>query len=95
MRAIVFAGPGQFALEEVPDPVAGPRQVVVRVEAVGICGTDVHVLDGEFAPTRYPIIPGHETSGIVESVGADVDEFRPGDRVSVDPTLFCGSFSAA
>jgi 2-desacetyl-2-hydroxyethyl bacteriochlorophyllide A dehydrogenase len=57
---------------------------------VGICGTDLHVLDGEFAPTRYPIIPGHETSGIVEAVGDQVSEIAVGDRVSVDPTLTCG-----
>ena len=90
MRAIVFPEPGRFSLTEVADPVAGPREVVVRVEAVGICGTDLHVLDGEFAPTRYPIIPGHETSGVVESVGRAVHEVAPGDRVSVDPTLVCG-----
>lgn len=89
MRAIVFAEPGTFSLVEVPDPVPGPREVLVRVEAVGICGTDIHVLDGEFEPTRFPIIPGHETSGIVEAVGDQVSEFVPGDRVSVDPTLTC------
>jgi 2-desacetyl-2-hydroxyethyl bacteriochlorophyllide A dehydrogenase len=93
MRAIVFSGPGQFSLEEVPDPVPGPRDVVVRVEAVGICGTDIHVLDGEFAPTVFPIIPGHETSGVVEAVGDEVTELSPGDRVSVDPTLTCGECS--
>ena len=90
MRAIVIGEPGSYSLTEVPDPVAGPRDVVVRVEAVGICGTDTHVLDGEFAPTEYPIVPGHETSGVVASVGSDVDEFAPGDRVSVDPSLYCG-----
>ncbi|GAA3713099.1 zinc-dependent alcohol dehydrogenase family protein [Microlunatus aurantiacus] len=90
MRAIVFAGPGSWSLEEVPDPAPGPREVLVRVEAVGLCGTDVHVLDGEFAPTRYPIIPGHETSGVVEAVGDQVGDIAPGDRVSVDPTLTCG-----
>ena len=93
MRAIVFAEPGDFACEDVPDPVVGPRDVLVRVEAVGLCGTDLHVLDGEFAPTVFPIIPGHETSGIVEAVGAEVTEFKPGDRVSVDPTLTCGDCS--
>jgi len=93
MRAIVFAGPGEFALQQVPDPVAGSREVLVRVEAVGLCGTDLHVLEGEFDPTVFPIIPGHETSGIVEAVGADVTEFAPGDRVSVDPTLTCGECS--
>jgi 2-desacetyl-2-hydroxyethyl bacteriochlorophyllide A dehydrogenase len=93
MRAIVFAAPGEFALQEVADPVAGPREVLVRVEAVGLCGTDLHVLEGEFEPTVFPIIPGHETSGIVEAVGAEVTEFAPGDRVSVDPTLTCGECS--
>lgn len=94
MRAIVFAQPKSWSLEEVPDPVPGPREVLVRVEAVGLCGTDIHVLDGEFAPTRYPIIPGHETSGIVESVGGQVSEVSVGDRVSVDPTLTCGECPA-
>jgi 2-desacetyl-2-hydroxyethyl bacteriochlorophyllide A dehydrogenase len=93
MRAIVFAAPGEFALQEVADPVAGPREVLVRVEAVGLCGTDLHVLEGEFEPTVFPIIPGHETSGIVEAVGSEVTEFAPGDRVSVDPTLTCGECS--
>lgn len=97
MRAIVFSKPGSFDLEEVPDPVVGPRDVLVRVAAVGICGTDLHVLEGEFEPTVFPITPGHETSGVVESVGEDVTEFSRGDRVSVDPTLTCGecSFCAA
>ena len=90
MRAIVFAAPKSWSLEEVPDPVPGPREVLVRVEAVGLCGTDIHVLEGEFAPTRYPIIPGHETSGLVEAVGGHVSEVSVGDRVSVDPTLTCG-----
>lgn len=93
MRAIVFSQPGSFALQEVPDPDVGPRDVLVRVEAVGICGTDVHVLAGEFEPTVFPIIPGHETSGVVEVVGGEVTGFAVGDRVSVDPTLTCGECS--
>jgi len=93
MRAVVFSGPGQFSLEDVPDPIPGPRDVLVRVEAVGICGTDIHVLDGEFAPTVFPIIPGHETSGVVEAVGEEVTKLAPGDQVSVDPTLTCGECS--
>ncbi|MFY0408355.1 zinc-dependent alcohol dehydrogenase family protein [Solicola sp. PLA-1-18] len=90
MRAIVFDGPGELRVAEVPDPEPGPRDVVVRVEAVGICGTDVHVFDGEFEPTVFPLTPGHEMSGVVDSVGSDVTGFAAGDRVSVDPTLTCG-----
>src|SRR5215203_4963088 len=93
MRAVVFSGPGQFSLEDVPDPIPGPREVVVRVEAVGICGTDIDVLDGEVAPTVFPIIPGHETSVVVEAVGDEVTELAPGDHVSVDPPLTCGECS--
>ncbi len=90
MQAIVFPHAGHFELTERADPVPGPREVVVRVEAVGMCGTDLHVLDGEFGPTEFPIVPGHETSGVVESVGSEVGEFAAGDRVSVDPSLYCG-----
>ncbi|MFW6597446.1 zinc-dependent alcohol dehydrogenase family protein [Propionibacteriaceae bacterium Y2011] len=93
MRAIVFPEAGRFELTEVPDPAPGPREVVVEVAAVGICGTDLHVLDGDFAPTVFPIIPGHETSGIVREVGEGVTDLAPGDRVSVDPTLTCGECS--
>ena len=93
MRAIVFARPGEFTLADVPDPVPGPRDAIVRVEAVGICGTDLHVLDGEFAPTVFPIVPGHEASGIVVSVGDEVTNVAPGDPVSLDPSFYCGECS--
>lgn len=93
MRAVVFAGPGQFSLEEVPEPELGSRDVLVEVAAVGLCGTDIHVLQGEFEPTVFPIIPGHETSGVVRAVGEAVSEVGLGDQVSVDPTLTCGECS--
>lgn len=93
MRAVVFPEPGRLEVTEVPEPTAGPRDVVARVAAVGICGTDIHVFDGEFEPTRYPIIPGHETSGVVTAVGSGVTEVAVGDRVSIDPTLTCGECS--
>ncbi|HEX3196084.1 MAG TPA: alcohol dehydrogenase catalytic domain-containing protein [Propionibacteriaceae bacterium] len=92
MHAIVVSRPGEFSLAEVPDPVPGPRDAVVRVEAVGICRTDVHVLDGEFAPTVFPIVPGHEMSGVVVSVGEEVTKV-PGDPVSLDPSFYCGECS--
>lgn len=90
MRAAIIETPGRVAVTTVADPAPGPRQVVVEVAAVGICGTDIHILDGDFAPTPYPIIPGHEFSGTIVAVGTDVTELAEGDRVAVDPSLFCG-----
>jgi 2-desacetyl-2-hydroxyethyl bacteriochlorophyllide A dehydrogenase len=90
MRAVVISEPGQFALETVADPEPGPGQVVVAPRAVGICGTDLHIIDGEFPPAPYPIVPGHEFSGEVVALGADVAGLNVGDRVAVDPSLFCG-----
>jgi 2-desacetyl-2-hydroxyethyl bacteriochlorophyllide A dehydrogenase len=75
----------------VPNPKPGERQVVVKVGACGICGTDLHIADGHFPPTPYPIVPGHEFAGEIVELGADVPgEWRIGDRVAVDPSLFCG-----
>jgi threonine dehydrogenase-like Zn-dependent dehydrogenase len=71
MRALVIEKPGQYAVETVPDPAPGPGEVVVQVGVVGICGTDLHIVAGEFPPTPYPIVPGHEFAGEVVAIGAD------------------------
>jgi 2-desacetyl-2-hydroxyethyl bacteriochlorophyllide A dehydrogenase len=90
MCAVVIEKPGTLTLETRPDPAPGERDVVVASSACGVCGTDLHILDGEFAPTPYPIIPGHEFAGTVVAVGSAVDGLAEGDRVAVDPSLFCG-----
>jgi 2-desacetyl-2-hydroxyethyl bacteriochlorophyllide A dehydrogenase len=90
MKAVVVEQPGSVCVREVPDPEVGPNDVLIRVAACGICGTDIHIIDGEFPPTVYPIVPGHEFSGTVESVGSEVTGIAAGDRVGVDPTLNCG-----
>lgn len=89
MRAAVITAPGEVEVSTVPDPTPGPREVVVAVAGCGICGTDLHILDGEFAPS-LPIVPGHEFAGDVVAVGADITEVAVGDRVAVDPSLHCG-----
>lgn len=91
MRAIVLDRPGSFRVAQVPDPTPGKGQIVVRVDACGVCGTDIHIMDGEFPPTPYPITPGHEFAGTVAAVGPDVAVDLPvGTRVAVDPSLYCG-----
>ncbi|MDF3293880.1 zinc-dependent alcohol dehydrogenase family protein [Streptomyces silvisoli] len=88
MKAAIITGVGSVEVAEVPDPTPGPREVVVEVAACGLCGTDLHILQGEFAPT-LPVVPGHEFAGRVVAVGSQVDELRDGDRVAVDPSLYC------
>jgi 2-desacetyl-2-hydroxyethyl bacteriochlorophyllide A dehydrogenase len=88
MKAAVITGVGTYEVSEVPDPSPGPRQVVVEVAGCGICGTDLHILQGEFAPT-LPIVPGHEFAGTIAATGAEVTGLKVGDRVAVDPSLYC------
>lgn len=90
MRAALIAAPGQVSVESVPDPAPGSGEIVVAPHQVGVCGTDLHILDGHFPPAPYPIIPGHEFAGEVVAVGDGVTGFAEGDRVAVDPSLFCG-----
>ncbi|MBB5918628.1 2-desacetyl-2-hydroxyethyl bacteriochlorophyllide A dehydrogenase [Nocardia transvalensis] len=90
MRALVIEEPGKYSVTTLPDPAPGPGEVVVRVGAVGICGTDLHIVAGEFPPTSYPIVPGHEFAGEVVELGAEAPGVRVGDTVAVDPSLFCG-----
>ncbi|MGH2531142.1 MAG: zinc-dependent alcohol dehydrogenase family protein [Thermomicrobiales bacterium] len=91
MRAVIIEQPGEVRVDQAPDPEVGPIDVLIKVAVCGICGTDIHIIDGEFPPTTYPIIPGHEFGGTVVAVGAEVVGIRPGDRVGVDPTLNCGA----
>ncbi|CAN7214913.1 zinc-dependent alcohol dehydrogenase family protein [Mesorhizobium amorphae] len=89
MKAIRLEAVGSIALCEVGKPSAGPDDLLVRIEACGVCGTDRHLFHGEF-PCKPPVTPGHEFSGIVEAVGAAVLGFSVGDRVTGDPNIACG-----
>lgn len=90
MRAVVFESEHKLSVQTLPDPTPGPKDVIIQVAAVGICGTDVHLLDGEFEGATFPIIPGHEVSGIVVEAGSEVKHLRVGDKVTVNNTLTCG-----
>jgi 2-desacetyl-2-hydroxyethyl bacteriochlorophyllide A dehydrogenase len=88
VKAAVITGVGSVEVTTVDDPKCGPRQVVVDVAACGLCGTDLHILQGEFAPT-LPVVPGHEFAGTIVEIGSQVNELKVGDRVAVDPSLYC------
>lgn len=84
MQAMVLKRPGQrLRLETLPMPAPGPADVRIRIEACGVCRTDLHLLDGELPQAVYPIVPGHEIVGIVETIGRDVDGVKIGQRVGV------------
>ena len=89
MRAAVIAAPDTVEVTTVDDPTPAPGEVVVEVAAVGICGTDLHILHGEHG--TLPVVPGHEISGTIAAGGAGVDDRRVGERVAVDPSLPCGT----
>ena len=95
MKALRIHGPYQARYEELPDPRIGPDDVLVRVHAVAACGTDLEIYQGTMfyftsGLAHYPIIPGHEWSGVVNDVGQNVTAFKPGDKVVGECTVACG-----
>ena len=90
MKALVLKEYGKFNFESVPDPKVGAGEVLVAVKACGICGSDVHGMDGSTGRRRPPIIMGHEASGIIADTGSVGNGWKQGDRVTFDSTIFCG-----
>jgi len=93
MKAAKIVKPNQMETIEIPCPEPAPNEALIRVMASGICGTDVHIFRGEYLG-EYPVIPGHEFSGVVEAVGSQVTRFKPGDRVAVEPNIACDNCEA-
>ncbi|WP_329138885.1 zinc-dependent alcohol dehydrogenase family protein [Streptomyces sp. NBC_01476] len=91
MKALVFDGPGRSAWQDAPDPgIKDPADAIIRVEAVTICGTDLHILKGDVPEVRPGTILGHEAVGEVIETGSEVHDFQPGDRVLVSCISACG-----
>src|SRR5579863_10147706 len=90
MKALVLKEYKRFSLEEVPKPELVPQEVLVAVKACGICGSDVHGMDGSTGRRRPPVVMGHEAAGIIAGVGAEVASWSAGDRVTFDSTIYCG-----
>ncbi|NYJ73279.1 alcohol dehydrogenase catalytic domain-containing protein [Allobranchiibius huperziae] len=94
MRAVVFASEGTLVLEDRPEPKPGFKEVLIETAAVGICGTDAHVFDGEFEGTVFPLVPGHEATGTVVALGegcdTSINKLAVGDHVAINPSTVCG-----
>jgi L-iditol 2-dehydrogenase len=90
MKALVLKEYKQFAYEDVATPTIGPEEVLIAVKACGICGSDVHGMDGSTGRRRPPIIMGHEAAGTIAQIGSAVKGWTPGDRVTLDSTIYCG-----
>jgi L-iditol 2-dehydrogenase len=94
MQALLLSKYRELKLTEVDRPTVGPTDVLIRVAACGICGSDVHGYDGSSGRRIPPIIMGHEAAGVIAKIGAAVDRVRVGDRVTFDSTIFCNNCDA-
>jgi L-iditol 2-dehydrogenase len=90
MKALVLEEYKRLVYQDVPEPETGPDEVLIAVRACGICGSDVHGLDGSTGRRRPPLIMGHEAAGVICRVGSGVTDWRPGERVTFDSTVYCG-----
>ncbi len=89
MKAARIVEPFETEVVDLDEPLIGTDDLLIRVKAAGICGTDIHILKGEYALARFPMVPGHEFSGEVVALGENVTRFKPGDRVTADPNIPC------
>ena len=89
MKAVVYDAPRQYAVKEIPVPEAGPGEVRIKVDQVGVCGTDLHIHHGDFNAV-FPLTPGHELVGTVDALGDGVTGFHVGEQVTVNPNIYCG-----
>lgn len=93
MKALVLKEYNHFAIEDVPTPEIATDEVLIRVKACSICGSDVHGMDGSTGRRIPPLIMGHEAAGVIEEAGGQVKDFLVGDRVTFDSTIYCGKCS--
>lgn len=90
MKQAVMTHPGVIEYRDIARPAAGPGEVLIQVRRIGVCGSDIHVYHGLHPYTPYPVVQGHEVSGVIAEVGAGVSGFQPGDIVTFQPQVTCG-----
>ena len=91
MKALLLTKYRSLEIAELPVPVPGADEVLIRVAACGICGSDIHGYDGSSGRRIPPLVMGHEAAGVIESLGAEVENVSKGDRVTFDSTIYCGT----
>ena len=91
MKALVLSDFKKIGIKNIPEPEPSGHYVKIKVAYAGVCGTDLHAIEGEYSRTRVPVVLGHEVSGIVAAVGSEVTKVKPGDKVTAETTLSsCG-----
>ena len=91
MKQAVMVAPGEIEFREIERPELGPDQVMLNTRRIGVCGSDIHVFHGMHPYTSYPIVQGHEVSGVVAEVGEEVEGFSVGDKITFAPQVVCGT----
>lgn len=86
----VMTAPGEIIFREIPKPVPAADEVVVKIMKIGVCGSDIHVYHGKHPFTKYPVTQGHEVSGMIDSVGSSVKDLQVGQKVTIEPQVYCG-----
>jgi len=91
MKQAVMTAPGKIEFRQIDRPKPLPREVLIEVKRIGVCGSDIHVNHGLHPYTRYPIVQGHEVSGLIAEIGREVTGFRTGESVVFMPQVTCGT----
>ena len=90
MKRATMTAPGQIEISDASAPTPGAGEVLLRIQRIGVCGSDIHVFHGKHPYTSYPVVQGHEFSALVEAVGPGVTGIAPGDKVTAMPQVVCG-----
>ena len=90
MKQAIMTAPGEIRIQDIPMPTPGSGEVLLRIQRIGVCGSDVHVYHGKHPYTSYPVVQGHEYSASVEAVGPGVTGLTPGMKVTSMPQIVCG-----
>ena len=95
MKQAIMTTPGKIEFNEVEEPKPGKGEVLIRIQKIGVCGSDVHVWHGKHPYTSYPVVQGHEFSATIEQLGEGVDGLKVGQKVTATPQVVCGKCSGS